>query len=220
MARRVAVAAGLLLVTAIPPVAWWWEASLVRHMLMQIPMLILAGIMLGSLRRPDPARDAAATARGRQADGIAAVLLGAFTVAFWMLPRWLDAAAGDARVDAVKIVTLVLLAGLPLGWGWPRLGGIARAFFWAQAISMAAVLGVLYLTFPERLCNSYLVSEQPVLGAVMLAVAGILALCGAARALFGLGKRDRPGGPPIGQERGRRHIAGGPPAATPGVGTD
>lgn len=181
MRRHCTIAsAGLLLIAATPPLAGWWEAGLVRHMLMQIPMLVLSGILLARAVTPrvTPAVPV------DNAKGVATVLVAAFCLTFWMLPRWLDAAVADGRVDAAKIGTLVLLAGLPLGWGWPRLGTVAKAFVWSHLIAMFAILGVLYLGFPDRLCNSYLISEQSVLGQAMLGLAVLVGMfCGAA-ALF------------------------------------
>src|SRR5690606_13444330 len=104
---------------------------------------------------------------------------------FWMLPRWLDAAVVSWRIDAAKMVTLVLFGGLPLGWGWARLGELARASVWANLISMLAAVAVLYMSFPDRLCNTYIYGEQLALGWSMLVVAIVLGLIGAARALFG-----------------------------------
>jgi len=183
---RALAAVGLLAITTAPPLAVWWEAALLRHMLMQVPMLTLAGVLIGSLvaQRSPPETGAG------QLEGVAAALLAIFCLMFWMLPRWLDAAVNDPRVDAAKIGSLVLLAGLPLGWGWPRLGALARSFIWVHAISMLIALGILYLTFPDRLCNSYLVSEQPALGRTLLGLAAILGAAGGARALFGVSCRQ------------------------------
>ncbi len=181
----VSVAVGLLLIAAAPSLARWWEAALLRHMLMQVPMLTLSGVLLGSLIT----RRSSSKMASEQLEGVAAVLLAAFCLTFWMLPRWLDAAVTNPSVDAAKVGSLVLLAGLPLGWGWPRLGPLARAFIWVHVISMLVALGILYLTFPDRLCNSYLISEQPALGRTMLGLAAILGLAGGARALFGVSCR-------------------------------
>lgn len=185
-ADRLAVAGVLFLLAAAPPFVWWWEASLARHLLGQFPLLVLAGVTLGL---PGHGR---AVPRDHLA-GLAAVLLAVFTLAFWMLPRWLDAAVGDARVDALKIATLVLLTGMPLAWGWARLGIVARGVIQANAISMFLILGVLYRTFPDRLCNNYLASEQPAVGAGMFVIAGLLALAGALPALLGTGRPPAPG---------------------------
>jgi len=179
--QRVLTAAILLAITATPPLSQWWESSLLRHMLGQIPVLILSGVLLGSLS----AQRSPSKLRPKQSEAVAAVIMAVFCLMFWMLPRWLDAAVTDPRVDAVKIGSLVLLAGFPLGWGWRRLGPLARSFIWINAISMLVALGILYLTFPSRLCNSYLIDEQPALGRTILGVAALLGLIGGAHALFG-----------------------------------
>lgn len=179
--RRVAISAGLLLIAAAPPLAERWEAGLVSHVLLQIPLLVVAGVLLGtSLTQAVPS-----TRPSRQVEGIAAVLLAMFCLAFWMLPRWLDAAVVNPYTDMVKITTVVLLAGLPLGWGWTKLGNLARAFIWANLVSMFAAVAVLYLSFPDRLCNNYLYDEQLIMGRSLLVLAICFGLIGAARALFG-----------------------------------
>lgn len=180
---RLAITAGLLLVTVMPPAATWWEASLPRHMLGQIPLLVAAGALVARI----PTRT---VPPGPSAEAVAAILLAVFCLSFWMLPRWLDAAVGDGFVDLVKMASLVLLAGLPLGWGWPRLGPVARGFVWVHALGMLAVLGLFYLTFSDRLCNNYLVSEQVILGVLMLSLSGSLGLAIAVRVLVGSSGRD------------------------------
>lgn len=189
--RRPAAALIILGLTLSPGLLHWWEGGMLRHMLGQIPLLVLAGALL--------APRAPLGGPGAQALPVAAVFATGFCLAFWMLPRWFDAAVTDARVDAAKVVTLVLLAGLPLGWAWPRLGAVARGFVWAHVIGMAAVLGVLYLGFPDRLCNNYLESEQFRLGQAMLALAGALSLWLAGAVLFG----------PVPAVRAGRRMAGG-----------
>lgn len=178
---RLLLAALLLLLLAVPPLAAWWKAALVRHMLVQIPLLVVAGLLVGPLlwpaRRAGPGWG--------QAEAVAAVLAGLFCLAFWMLPRWLDAAVSDPAVDGVKIASLFLLGGVPLGWGWVRLRPVARGFVWAHAVTMLAVVGLLYRVYPDRLCNSYLLGEQAQLGTGTLLLAGVLGLVAVAPSLFG-----------------------------------
>ncbi len=178
---RVGLALGLLLALGVPPLSGWWEAALVRHMLAQIPLLLLAGALVGPLlwtARPSGPG-------WQQSEGVAAVLVGLVCLAFWMLPRWLDAAVVSPWVNTAKILSLPLLGGIPLGWGWARLGAVARGFVWTHIVTMFAVLGALYLAWPERLCNNYLASEQMALGHGSLAVAAALGLGGALLAVFG-----------------------------------
>jgi len=83
--------------------------------------------------------------------GIATILAALFTLAFWMLPRSLDAALA-----------------------WPRLPGVARGFVFGNLLSMLAVLGWLYLAAPVRVCNFYLTGDQSLTGKglLLLAAAG------------------------------------------------
>lgn len=183
MNRHWRAAAGLVLLGLTVPFAGWWEAGMVRHVLGQIPLLILAGVLLAPRFR----REAG------QAQAIAAILVAVFCVSFWMIPRWLDAAVNRAGVDAVKMGSLVLLAGMPTGWAWPRLAPLARGFVLAQLASMFGILGALYLMSPVRLCNNYLVDEQTVLGRMMLGVAVAIVVAGLIIVLAGPGlTRARP----------------------------
>jgi hypothetical protein len=124
----------------------------------------------------------------RAAGAIPALLLAFFSLSFWMMPRWIDAAVSDPLVDAAKMMTLTALAGLPLGWAWPRLPMLAKAFIWANAVSMFGVLGWLYLSAPNRLCNNYLLNEQATLGALLVGLTVAVALAGASVAFAGVGQ--------------------------------
>ena len=79
-------------------------------------------------------------------------------------------------------MTLPLAAGVPLGLAWPRVSWLARAFVWANAVSMLGTLGWLYRAAPARLCNYYLLDDQQRLGAVLIALCVGLGLCGLLRA--------------------------------------
>lgn len=180
---RTPAALGLILLAALPPFRGWWEELMVRHMLGQIPLLVAAGVLLAPLL----ARLAERLNGRRPAtplSGAALLLVASFCLGFWMLPRWLDAAVNEVGADAAKMLSLVLLAGVPLGLGWPRLGAVGRAFLWNQLVSMLLILGVLYIGFPQRLCNNYLVDEQLLLGWLMLALAAAIGLWAGARVLF------------------------------------
>jgi hypothetical protein len=182
---RILTALVLLLAAIAPPLASRWKSGLATHVLVQLPLLVAAGALLGAAGQQGPAQRHEPTTHGAST-----ILLTFSCLAFWMLPRWIDAAVSDQRVDAAKIVSLVVLAGLPLGWGWIRIGAVIRAFVWANAASMLAALGLLYLGFPERLCSNYLVGEQVALGRTMILVAVFLVAAGLVRALTGPRRRS------------------------------
>lgn len=178
-------AAGLAvpLLLASPPLRQLLEGHLVAHLLVQIPLLALAGASIGrTLLVCQVGRGVIGSWNAR---GLPGLLLALFTAAFWMLPRSLDGALAEPVMAAAKFVSLPLLLGLPLALSWPRLHPIARGFVWANLLSMLGFLGWLYLAAPTRLCNFYLQDEQALLGRALLAIGAGLALWLAARAFVG-----------------------------------
>jgi hypothetical protein len=162
----------LYVVLVAPPVAAWLEGSMLGHMLIQIPLLALAG---GLVARGASGGHGAVLA-GFNAGGVPGLLVAVFAAAAWMLPRMLDAALRSALVEAAKFTTVPLLVGAPLALSWPLLPPVARGFVWANLISHAAVLGWLYSAAPSRLCTRYLFDQQATVGAAFSIVAMALLL--------------------------------------------
>lgn len=160
---------------AVPPLRGVLEQGMATHMLVQIPLLTVAGALLAT-GAPAPWR-----AAWHRLDplGLAGLLIAGFTLAFWLLPRNLDLALLSAGAGWAKLMTLPLLAGAPLGLAWGRLPGPVRGLVWANATAMLFVMGWLYLEAPDRLCNSYLLGDQQLTGRGLLG-AGILSLAAAA----------------------------------------
>ena len=173
--------AALYLILVTPPIATWLERTMVGHMLLQIPLLALAGSLVA---RGTFGRHGARLA-GFNATGIAGLLMAVFVAAIWMLPRTLDAALRDPLVEAAKFASVPLLIGAPLALSWPLLPPVARAFVWANVISHAAVLGWLYRAAPDRLCARYLFDQQATVGAALLIIAIALLLALALYAIAG-----------------------------------
>jgi hypothetical protein len=142
------------------------ETSMLRHSLVQLPLLALSGTLLVVRRGPSATTPLA----------LPALLLAVFATAIWMLPRMLDASLASGNVEVAKLVSIPLLIGLPLGWSWPRLSALCRAFVWANLISMLLTLGWLYKAAPVRVCNFYLLEEQQLVGSAYLLLAGAVTL--------------------------------------------
>jgi len=157
----------LYMVLVMPPVAAWLEGSMAGHMLIQIPLLALAG---GLAARGAAGRRRAVLA-GFNAGGVPGLLVAMFAAALWMLPRMLDAALRSSLVEAAKFTAVPLLVGVPLALSWPLMPPVARGFVWANLISHAAVLGWLYTVAPYRLCTRYLYDQQALVGAALFIVA-------------------------------------------------
>ncbi len=174
---------GMLLygVLCLPPVAAGLEGSMLGQMLVQIPLLGLAG---GLVARAACGGRPAALA-GFNAGGFPGLFVAFFAAAVWMLPRMLDAALASPLTEAAKFVTVPLFLGAPLALSWKLLPSVARGFVWANLISHAAVLGWLYSVSPDRLCTRYLLDQQATLGAALLIVAAGLAIALGWRAVAG-----------------------------------
>jgi len=175
------IAVLLLLVLSTPPARQSLESSMTAQTLLQIPLLVVAGLLLP---RSLPRRALAIVAAWNHR-GISTLVLASATSAFWMLPRMLDAAVNDPLVAIAKFLSVPLLIGLPFALGWPRMGFIVRGVFLVEFIATFFRLGWLYLIWPERLCNNYLLDDQQRLGQYMLLIGAALLLGVAGKLLWG-----------------------------------
>jgi hypothetical protein len=161
--------AGLL---GVPPFRTALESSMVTHMLLQLPLLALAGWMLaGPLRA-----DLGARLESLDRSGIALALVALLASSYWMLPRALDAALADPRVEVAKFLTLPLLVGVPARLCARRLSPLAAGFIVANLLSMWAAAGWMYRGFPARLCNYYLIDDQVLAGTMLVGLSVALAV--------------------------------------------
>lgn len=167
---RAGLGLALWAVLALPPARHALEASMTLQMLVQIPLLALAGWWVAASlpRRWIEASDA------WNRSGISGMLLASFAAAVWMLPRMLDAALETPWVTLAKFVSVPLLIGVPLAVSWPRAGFVVRGAWLVEVVATAFRLGWMYLVSPVRLCSNYLLDDQQRLGQWMLAI-GVLA---------------------------------------------
>jgi hypothetical protein len=175
------IAAGLYIVLVAPPARHVLESSMTAQMLLQIPLLVAVGLLLA---QAVPARAAAIVATWNHR-GITTLVLASVASAFWMLPRALDAAVNEPLVAAAKFLSVPLLVGLPFALGWPRMSFIVRGVFLVEFIATFFRLGWLYLIWPERLCNNYLLDDQQRLGQYMLAIGAALLVGVAGKLIWG-----------------------------------
>jgi hypothetical protein len=171
--------AGLMITVAacLPPTRGWLESDMTRHMLLQLPALLLAGALLASgLPRKITRPVAACNAHGTT--GLLFVLL---VLSFWMIPRALDEAVLTPAMALAKFSSL-LAAGAALQQSWRPAGTIVQLFFIGNWAAMNATIGLLYQQVPSRLCNVYLLDDQQFTGkglvvlSVLLPVAWVASL--------------------------------------------
>lgn len=168
-APHAALATPVLL--ALPPVRGALESSMTLHMLVQFPLLAAAGFVLAGRL---PARRRACIDRWN-ACGIAGLLACALVLSVLMVPRLLDLAIEDVRIDLLKGLSL-LACGAALRLSWRRAGRPLQGFFLGNVLPMTAVAGQLYQDSPVRLCNAYLLGDQVFLGQMLVLLALATAL--------------------------------------------
>ena len=147
------------------------EQSMLRHMLLQAPLLLLAGACLAGGVGP---RLRAAVARWN-AYGITGLLATVAILSLLMVPRALDLALVVPAIETSKFA-LLLLAGAALRLSWAPAGLVVQGFFLGNLLPMMAVAGQLYADSPVRICNAYLLDDQTRLGEWLIALAGVAAL--------------------------------------------
>lgn len=179
--RSLWIAAVLLAVLSIPPVASALQSRMQWQMLVQIPLLAAGGYLL----REALPRSWHAALDAWNPVGINGVIVATFVLAFWMLPRSMDAAVSDWPWTVAKFITVPLLVGLPLGLSWPCMNFIVRGVVFMELIAMCLRLGWLYLASPVRLCNNYLIDDQQLTGRYLLIAGAALLAWIALRLLFG-----------------------------------
>lgn len=180
--------AALWLALALPPARSVLQASMLAQMLVQMPLLALAGWWLAALLPP-----AWRQGLGRwNHRGLNGFLLASFTGMLWMVPRMLDASLSQPWVTLAKFTTLPLLLGTALALSWPRAGFVLRAVVLAEAVATSFRLGWLYLASPVRLCSSYLLDDQQRLGQALVLIGVAVSLVIGYRLMWGQVKVHEP----------------------------
>lgn len=179
---RIAMAGAVLWsVLALPPLQHALTATMTLQMLVQIPLLAVAGWCVARALPPRFVRAIGTWNRS----GINGLLLASLAAMVWMLPRAMDAAVDDPLVALAKFTGVPLLIGAAVALSWPRMGFVVRGLFLVELIATAFRLGWLYEASPVRLCTNYLLGDQQLLGKLLLAIGCAVSLLLAWQVLAG-----------------------------------
>ena len=161
----------MICLLALPGARHFLETSMTRHMLVQFPLVLLSGgYLAGSLPRPWRA----AIDRWNR-HGISGLFATALVLTILMIPRLLDLALIDSRVELLKWVAL-LGCGAAARLSWQPAGRVIQGFFLGNVLPMMAVVGNLFASSPVRVCNAYLLDDQKGLGQMLVWIAAIIGL--------------------------------------------
>ena len=165
-----------------PPLRDWFEASMLRHMIVQLPLLVAIGWVWGKRLRGHPMLDRVQLANRWGATGL---LIAVVTMTLWMLPRLLDSARLDLNWETAKFLSVPALVGTAASLSWHRCPGIARGVIHVEIIATFWRFGWAYLATEERLCLSYLLGDQERTGMALCGIGALWAILVVWKPLFG-----------------------------------
>ena len=148
----------------------WLEADMARHMLIEFPLLLVAGL---ATAKALPERTVALIRRSNQL-GLAGFALVSLTSAYWMIPVALDQALSSGPAAAAKYASF-LAAGMLLPVSFRAAPLALQAFFVGNWVWMTATVGLLYQSTPQQLCVNYLIGTQLNTGEGLVAAAVAIA---------------------------------------------
>ncbi|MSQ58549.1 MAG: hypothetical protein EXR36_02590 [Betaproteobacteria bacterium] len=166
----------------LPPLRNWFEASMFRHMILQFPLLIAIGWILGRRIAHHPVTGRLQLANRWGATGL---LIATATMTLWMLPSTLDSARLDILWDATKFLSVPLLAGSATSLSWYRCPPIARGVIHVEIVATFMRFGWAYLATDERLCLAYLLGDQQRTGTALCSIGAMWGVAAIWRPVFG-----------------------------------
>ncbi|GAB3060328.1 hypothetical protein [Virgibacillus ainsalahensis] len=153
---------GLLLYVflMLPPVVTLAESIMAIHMHMQMPLLVIAGMLMTPfLQKKFPG-----FFRKWNSNGVPGIILFMIIVIYWLIPRTMDEALTIPAVEIFKFISLPFLAGLPLYDSWKKLSETGKNIIYISLSILFGIMAWLYIASETQLCNSYLIVEQKTLG--------------------------------------------------------
>ncbi|MEO6960042.1 MAG: hypothetical protein ABI228_01705 [Burkholderiaceae bacterium] len=176
-AKRYALGSALLLIAAIV-FRHALTSSMVLHMIVHIPGILVAGVLAGyalSARFGAPEKGMSGWVwrqyQKYNGYGVPGLLLVTLLGAYWMVPKALDQVLASAPADGLKFVVLFGV-GIIVADSLKRSNNVIKLFFVGNFCWMMAVVGMLYQQDTSRLCNFYLLNDQQYagIGLVILSV--------------------------------------------------
>jgi hypothetical protein len=182
--RALALALGLTLVAAalsVPPLRSLIERSMVWHMVVQMPLLMLAGwLCAGAWSQKDIKSNSESTNESANQSpttwnqfGLTGGLMALVVLAYWMLPSSIDRALVVPGTDALKLTSLWMCGAL-LRQSAFRAPLVLQLFFVGTALPMLMWAGLYFASTDLRLCNAYSLDSQIAAGRSLAALGAAL----------------------------------------------
>lgn len=158
--RQSLIGVMLYVILMFPPLVHLLESIMITHMLVQLPLLIISGSLMGQFFQKKFPR----FFQSWNKNGISGITLFIIITTYWMIPRIMDETLTITTIEVFKFISLPFLAGVPLRDSWKKIGGLGKGFVVLNYIPMFAFMAWLYIDSPIQVCNNYLEAEQRQLG--------------------------------------------------------
>lgn len=162
------------------------ERSMPLHMLVQMPMLLGAGVacafavscassVQNTAKKPQHGIARLAANRFLKMDeyGIVALTFFLLLSTYWMIPKALDDVLLSPTAEILKFSGF-FTAGLVLPGTLARANRVVQLFFLGNFAWMMAIIGMLYQDTTVRLCNAYLLDDQVIAGRGLVGLSVLL----------------------------------------------
>lgn len=149
----------LFIILALPPIIHWMESIMIIHMLVQMPLLIIVGLLIGK----QFIEMLNSFLKSWNGNGVPGILIVVFITSFWMIPRTMDEALTISHMELFKFISLPIV-GIFIKDSWYKLQDVGKVFLYLNYLSMFSLMAWLYIDAPIQVCNNYLQVEQQMLG--------------------------------------------------------
>lgn len=162
----------LAVAMSVPPLRSLIEQSMAWHMVVQMPLLVLAGWLIMQ-KKINSAMALRLVPWNRY--GLTGFIGAQIVIAYWMLPLAIDKAVVELQSDLLKLITL-FMCGAMLRHSAERAPLTLQLFFVGNIVAMMSWLGIYFATTNLRLCNAYSYESQLLTGWGLIAIAVMLGL--------------------------------------------
>ncbi|MFD1848485.1 hypothetical protein [Oceanobacillus bengalensis] len=161
----------LYILMIISPIRNFIESIMIAHMLIQLPLLIFVGWLIGHFI----VEKFHSLFNSWNINGVPGMIIVVFITMYWMIPRTLDEALTIGFMEVFKFTSLPV-AGVILFDSWRRIGDLGKSFIFLNYLSMFGLMAWLYIDSPIQICNNYLTGQQRILGWGFLIITLAMAL--------------------------------------------
>jgi len=174
----------LAIAVAVSPVDTWLDARMPRLVLLAMPVWLTLGVLAAAGRRW----------RRFNPRGLAGVAWAIGAIAFWMIPRSVDAVRTSEFADQLMHGSM-LTAGMALALSWRIAPFVVRGAIAIYGVAMMIALGAIYTSYSALLCGMFDLAQQKQTGEWLLRVspAAILVIIIAGMRSLRMSVRHPPG---------------------------